>query len=150
MATKRLTSGSAPSTPDRSRADARRIAGDGFAAMADRPFADRRGTAVGTNGDEALEVAPALRRADTDAKIQGVTGGRSAPLPDSVLNTESAGSQRLTVSGASVDRKRAPERRAVAMCGHAGPVYDEPVLSVDTVKVAAMFPCGRKQHPDAG
>ena len=50
VGTKGLTRGSAPSTPRRPRADARKIAGDEFAAMADRRFANRRRTAIGAIG----------------------------------------------------------------------------------------------------
>ncbi len=74
-----LASGSAPQG---SRAEARKIAGDGFAAMADRRFADRRRTAIGAIGDAVSEAATALRRAETGAETLGVIGGRSAPLPD--------------------------------------------------------------------
>ena len=40
----------------------------------------RRRTASAANGAEVPEAAPALRRDDTGAETQGVTGGRSAPL----------------------------------------------------------------------
>ena len=75
-----LTRGSAPSTPKRSRADARKIAGDGFAAMADRRFASRRRTATAANGDDVPEAALALRRADIGAGTQGSKGERSPSL----------------------------------------------------------------------
>lgn len=50
--------------------------------MTDPRFADRRRTAIGANGDVVPEVAPALRRADTGAETQRVSGERSLPLTD--------------------------------------------------------------------
>ena len=48
------------------------MASDRPSAMADRRFADRLPTAIGANGDEVPEAAPALRRADTGAEPLGV------------------------------------------------------------------------------
>ena len=95
MGTKGLTRGSAPSTPKRSRVDARKIAGDGFAAMANRRFADRRRTAMGANGDEVPEAAPALRRADTGAETRGSKGGGASPCQTATLNVAWAGLRTL-------------------------------------------------------
>ena len=68
-----------------------KIAGDGFATMADRRFADRRRTTVGANGDEVLEAAPVLLRADTGAETQGSQGGRCAsPCQTATFNVASA------------------------------------------------------------
>lgn len=44
-------------------------------------FADHRRTVVGAIGDEVPKEMPVLCRADTGFETQGVTGGRSAPLP---------------------------------------------------------------------
>ena len=70
-----------PLDPQRSRAEARRIAGDGFRrdgqSWLRRPTQDGHGRVCGRgSGGGAV-----LRRAETGAETQGVIGGRSAPLP---------------------------------------------------------------------
>ena len=81
--------GSAPSTPKRSRADARKIAGDGFAAMADRRFADRRRTAMGAVGDEVglwMGVVRSILTLSPLARIR-TSSRRSGSLETTVLQS---------------------------------------------------------------
>ncbi len=67
-------------TPRQSAPKRLSIAGEGFAAMGDRGFADRRRTAMAANGDEVLEAAPVLRHADTDARSpRGLRGAEHSP-----------------------------------------------------------------------
>ena len=92
-----LAGGSAPSTPRQSAPKRARIAADGFAAMEDRRFADRRRTAIAANDDEVPEAASVLRRAEhRRGKPKGSKGSGALPLPAAVFNTAWAGLSALS------------------------------------------------------
>ena len=65
---------------------ARPPVGAGCFARPDRPR-----TAIGADGDEVLEAAPALRRAASGAEAQGSKGGGASPCQTAMFNVVSAG-----------------------------------------------------------